>query len=463
MTTIADALAAFATSMRANSAPPSVRERARHLILDAVGISYASARHDFARDAVKGVCSIAGTGDVPVIGLAAHLPPRDAALANGILVHALDFDDTHLAGVVHASASVWPAVLATAWFCDTSSTALLSGYLVGMEATARLGMVAGAKFPPLGLHPTCLFGAFGCALAAGYVAGLDHDALVMAQGIALSLASGVLECHEEGAASKRLHPGWAAQAGVAAAFLARHGVTGPRRPYEGRFGVYRTFLQRESLSAEQLAIATRGLGETWETANVAIKPFPAVHFAHACADAAIALRSRHAFRAQDIAGIRALVPEAVIRTICEPPEAKRRPANAYAAQFSLPYIVAASLVRGQFTLAELDAGTLANEEVLSLAALVEHEADPLSDYPKHFSGELRIRLKDGTELAHREAQNRGCPERPITNDDIVAKFMANATPSLDQAAADAVRHAVLGMEQARNAREAIRAIVREEQ
>ena len=99
----------------------------------------------------------------------------------------------------------------------------------------------------------------------------------------------------------------------------------------------------------------------------------------------------------------------MIRTICEPPEAKRRPANAYAAQFSLPYIVAASLVRGQFTLAELDAGTLANEEVLSLAALVEHEADPLSDYPKHFSGELRIRLKDGTELAHREAQITGVP------------------------------------------------------
>jgi 2-methylcitrate dehydratase PrpD len=463
MTTIAEALAHFAVSMRTRAAPPAVRERARHLILDAVGIAYASARHDFARDAVEGVRSIAGTGDIPVIGLKVRLPPRDAALANGILVHALDFDDTHLAGVVHATASVWPATLATAWFCDASPTALLGGYLVGMEATARLGMVAGAKFPPLGLHPTCLFGAFGCALAAGYVAGLDHDALVMAQGIALSMASGVLECHEEGAASKRLHPGWAAQAGVAAAFLARHGVSGPRRPYEGRFGVYRTFLQGESLSDEQLAVATHGLGEAWETANVAIKPFPAVHFAHACADAAIALKSRHALRPSDIAGIRALVPEAVIRTICEPRDAKRRPANAYAAQFSLPYIVSASLVRGRFTLDELNAGTLADEQVLSLAALVEHEIDPLSDYPNHFSGELRIRLKDGSEVVHREAQNRGCPERPITNDEIVAKFTANAAPSLGHVEAAAVRNAVLGMEQAHSAREAIRAIVREEQ
>ena len=189
------------------------------------------------------------------------------------------------------------------------AAALLGGYLVGMEATARLGMVAGAKFPPLGLHPTCLFGAFGCALAAGHVAGLDHDALVMAQGIALSMASGVLECHEEGAASKRLHPGWAAQAGVAAAFLARHGVSGPRRPYEGRFGVYRTFLQGESLSDEQLAVATRGLGETWETANVAIKPFPGRPLRpclRRCSDrvevAAYVAAQRHR-------GIRALVPE----------------------------------------------------------------------------------------------------------------------------------------------------------
>lgn len=462
MTTIADALAHFAVSMRTRTAPPDVRERALHLILDATGIAYASARHEFARDAVAGVCSIAGSGDVPLIGLPAHLPPRDAALANGILVHSLDFDDTHLAGIVHASASVWPTALAAAWFCDASPSALLNGYVVGMEATARLGMVAGAKFPPLGLHPTCLFGAFGCALAAGHIAGLDHDKLVMAQGIALSMASGVLECHEEGAASKRLHPGWAAQAGIAAAFLARHGVTGPRRPYEGRFGVYRTFLQREDLSAEQLAVAVQGLGETWETANVAIKPFPAVHFAHACADAAIALKSGYGLQPRDIVGIRALVPEAVIRTICEPREAKRRPANAYAAQFSLPYIVAASLARGRFTLDELDGATLADDEVLRLAALVEHEADPLSDYPRHFSGELRLRLKNGSEVVHREAHNRGCPERPISNDDIVAKFMANVRPSLAEAQAVAVRQAVLSLDLAPSARAAIRAIVREE-
>ena len=93
----------------------------------------------------------------------------------------------------------------------------------------------------------------------------------------------------------------------------------------------------------------------------------------------------------------------------------------------------------------------------------EHEIDPLSDYPKHFSGELRIRLKDGSEVVHREAQNRGCPERPITNDEIVAKFTANASPSLGDVEAATVRNAVLGMEQAHSAREAIRAIVREEQ
>lgn len=462
MKPIAEELAQFAVATRAQTVPSAVRERARHLILDAVGIAYASGRQAFARDAVAGVQSIAGTGDVPLIGLRSRLPPRDAALANGILVHALDFDDTHLAGVVHATASVWPAVLATAWVRDCPPATLLSGYLVGMEATARLGMVAGAQMPPLGLHPTCLFGAFGCALAAGYVAGLDAEQLVMAQGIALSLASGVLECHEEGAASKRLHPGWAAQSGVAAAFLALHGVSGPRRPYEGRFGVYRTFLQHQDVTGDQLARATQGLGDVWETLNVAIKPFPAVHFAHACADAAIALRARHTMKPQDIVGIRALVPEPVIRTICEPVDAKRRPANAYAAQFSLPYIVAASLVQGRFTLAELSPAMLANEQVQALADLVEHEADPDSDYPRHFSGELRIRLSDGRELVHREALNRGCPERPITNAEIGEKFMANATPGLSCPDAEAVRRFVLGIEGFRSARDAISRIAREE-
>ena len=91
-----------------------MRERAKHLMLDATGIAYASGRYDFAHKAMTAIAGLGGDGRVPVIGLPQRLPPRDAALVNGILVHGLDFDDTHTGGIIHATASMWPTVLATA-------------------------------------------------------------------------------------------------------------------------------------------------------------------------------------------------------------------------------------------------------------------------------------------------------------------------------------------------------------
>src|SRR5215510_16226205 len=111
---IAKALADFAHDLTYQAIPQTVRERAKHLILDATGIAFASGRYDFAHKSLTAIASLAGGGDVPVIGLPARLPPRDAALMNGILVHGLDFDDTHTGGVIHATASIWPCVLAAA-------------------------------------------------------------------------------------------------------------------------------------------------------------------------------------------------------------------------------------------------------------------------------------------------------------------------------------------------------------
>ena len=115
------------------------------------------------------------------------------------------------------------------------------------------------------------------------------------------------------------------------------------------------------IEAERWGRATAGLGEVWETMAVAVKPLPACHFTHACSDAAIALIDKHKFAIGDIERIKALVPAEVVKTVCEPVANKRRPANAYDAQFSIPYLVAASLVRGRFALAELEPEVLADE------------------------------------------------------------------------------------------------------
>ena len=116
-----------------------------------------------------------------------------------------------------------------------SGEAMVTAFVIGIEAAARLGMVAQGGFHQVGFHPTGMIGVFGCALAAGRLMGLNEEQLAMAQGIALSLASGSLEFVEDGAWNKRLHPGWAAQAGMTAAALAREGFVGATRPYGAGF------------------------------------------------------------------------------------------------------------------------------------------------------------------------------------------------------------------------------------
>jgi len=435
-------LAEFAANLRIEGVPERVRTRAAHHILDAVGIAYVSATQDFAHRTLSAIRGLGGVGDVPVIGMPARLPARDAALVNGVLCHGLDFDDTHLDGVVHSSASSFPAAFSAAMIAGATGEQMLLAYIVGMEVSARIGAVARGAFHDHGFHPTGVAGVFGATLIAGRLFGLTARQMAAAQGIALSMASGSLEFLEDGAWNKRMHPGWAAQAGITAAAMGRAGFVGATSPYAGRFGLYNLY-SAGGLARQNLALATAGLGEVWELERTAIKPFPACHFTHACVDAALLLRQQ-GLRPEQVERIEALMPETVIPIVCEPAANKKRPANTYDAQFSIPFLVSAALVRGRLTLAELDA--LGDAEVLALADRVGYAIDPNSPFPRSYSGELVVHTKDGRVLRHREEVNRGATDRPLSNDDIVAKFDGNAAIAMNAETAAKVRAAVLGIE-----------------
>ncbi len=442
---ISDTLAHFVATLDMRQIPPAVLDRARHLILDAVGIAHASTHYDFAHRSLSAMTELsAGAGDTPVIGLAAKLSLRDAMLMNGILIHGLDYDDTHAAGVIHATASTFPCALGAAARAGLDGDALLCAYVAGMEVGTRLASVARGGFHQVGFHPTGMIGTFACALVAGRLFGLNAQQLSMAQGIALSMASGSMEFLQDGAWTKRMHPGWAAVAGFTAATMARHGFKGPYLPYEGRFGVFNSYLGPLAKDGD-LSLATAGLGEVWELAKVTVKPMPACHFTHACADAAAILRERHGLRVADIASVRALVPQEVVKTVCEPVANKKRPQNSYDAQFSIPYAVATGLARGRFGLAELDEAALREEAVLALAQKVEYAIDPDSPFPTYYSGEVIVTLNDGSELRHREHINRGAADRPISNADVQRKALENLQLVAAPARAAQVRDLVLAI------------------
>ena len=453
---ISEELGVFAARLRWEDIPSEVRTRARHLVLDAVGCALASRKFEFSGRSLAAISELAGKGDSVVIGQKLRLPLRDAVLANGILAHGLDYDDTHSEAIAHLTVSAFPTALGVSVQQGLALKDLFLSYILAVECGARLGAVAKGAFHQVGFHPTGVIGAFACAIAAGRLYGLDAARLAQAQGVALSVASGSLEFLQDGSWTKRMHPGWAGVGGIVAAALARGGFKAPRAAYEGGFGLFAAYLGPRVADCD-LSRATAKLGEAWETMRVALKPFPACHFAHAFADAAIALQ-KEISEAGSIEGITALVPEPIVKTVCEPAASKRRPTSDYDAKFSLQYIIAAGLLRGKFTLMELQEEALNDEAILSLAAKVDYAIDPHTTFPKHYGGEVVVRLKDGRELRRREAVNRGSADRPLSNDDIAAKFTGNASYGLSGARALEIRKAVIEMKDTAPASELAQAL-----
>lgn len=443
--TIAASLAAFAVGLGHDQVPAAARRRAVLLMLDAIGIALACTRYDFAHRMLSGVASLDDGGSMPVIGMVARLPWRDALLMNAYLAHGLDFDDTHVEGVVHTTAAAMPTALVTAAQRGRSGQEAVSAYIAAVETAVRVGAAAKGGFHQVGYHPTGLANTFGCTLAAARLMDLTVEQAVHAQGVALSMACGSLEFLEDGAWTKRMHPGWAGMSGATAAALARQGFQGPSLPYEGRFGLYNMLLQNAAAQVD-LPRLTRGLGSEWEVAKVAVKPLPACHFAHASADAAAHLAKQHGLTAQDVESLELLVPEGVVKVICEPQAQKRLPASPYEAQFSVHYLAATAFMKGGVTLRELEPDAIADPAVLDLVRRTSYRVDPNSPFPKYFSGEAVVKTRDGRTLSHREEMNRGCADRPLSEADIVEKFMGNALLAVSPTRADAIRDAVLELD-----------------
>jgi 2-methylcitrate dehydratase PrpD len=436
-------LAAFAVALSFDHIPRPVLERAKLLILDALGVGLASNAYPYAERSLAGIAALGGPGARTVIGRPERLSVRDAALANGILIHGLDFDDTHLASIVHPTAACLPCALSLSEELGLHGRDFLTAYAAGMETAIRIGAAVKGGFHHVGFHATGLVAHFSSAVVAAKLLGLDAEGIVAAQGVAASTASGVQVFLEEGAWTKRFHPGWAAVAGITAAYLVRHGFVGPSRPYEGKFGLFDTHLQGHAGEVDLDAIG-QGLGATWHLADTAIKPYPVCHFIHGCADAAVELH--RLVDAEEIAAVEAFLPKDTMPIVAEPAAAKERPTTDYEAKFSAQFVVATCLLKGRFGLPELQPDALADARVRALAERVRCSVDPNSAFPTYFSGGVRVMLKDSREVFRHVRVNSGAGERALTQDEVVAKFMASASLAVDRGQAGRIRDVVLDLE-----------------
>ena len=327
--------------------PHEVKEAAKLHLLDAIGVGLAAAATSAGQPYLDAVSALNGSGGAAtVFGSAGAFAPATAALANGGMIHALEYDDTHTASIVHGSSVLAATALAAAEAGDASGDDLLAAYINGWEVLIRAGLAAPGKFQAQGFQITSVAGTLGAALVASELSGLDEARRVHAVGIALSQASGVFEFLTNGSTVKSLHAGWAAHGGIVAGTMAGAGLTGPETAFEGEFGLFRRFAIDPD-AADRFAAEITTFGVEWHLPQAAFKFYPCCHYIHPFIEALeIALRQN-----PDCAvdAILCEVPPGAAPLISEPWERKLKPRSGHEARYSLPIALAARLVEGAVT------------------------------------------------------------------------------------------------------------------
>jgi 2-methylcitrate dehydratase PrpD len=438
MATAAQRFARFALELELEAVPEDVARAAKLHVLDVLGCGLAAHGLGIATEGRTTMAELGGEAEASVIGLDTGLPAANAAFANAMLCHGLDFDDTHSDSVSHVSTVVVPAAVAVAEAQGAPGGELLAAIIAGNEIVTRIGMATPGAFHKRGFHPTAICGIFGATGAVAKLTGLSQEQTTSALGIAGSMASGLFAYLDDATATKPIHPAWAAHGAILAARLAAHGAEGPQGVLEGRFGVFHAFVDTRIDLEPQLA----DLGRRWETPRIAFKPYPACHFIHGSLGATASLGS---VDIDEIEEIVVSVPEAGVSLVLEPAESKVAPRNEYEGKFSLQYSTAAMLVHGRVGLASYTSEALADPRVLELARKVRYETKEYGTYPAAFPGGVHIRFRDARSLEADFPHQLGAPENPMSTEQVREKFRENA--SLAGGSFEALEAAILSVEE----------------
>lgn len=394
-----------------------MRQIVEKLLIDVAGLCVAARNTDYVRAALDGW---EANGACTVIGHARALDAAGAAFVNGTAAHGEDFDDTFEGGPVHAGAVIVPAVLAVAEREKISGSDALRGIAVGVELLCRASLVAPKLIHKAGFHPTAVLGTMAAAGAVCTARSCSKGEFVNALGIAGSMAGGLIEYLAEGAWTKRLHPGWAAQSGIRAADLARQGFVGPRTVFEGTHGLYHGFARTTQGDWAKLADE---FGERWISESLAFKVYACGTMTHPYIDCAVRLSRK--VSQDEIGELICEAAEGTVHRLWEPLAAKQRPPNAYAAKFSQPYCIAAGFVLGHAGLDAFTEERVRDPRLLALAAKVRYEIDPDNPYPEQFTGHVKAVLKGGKILEERQDHFRGGAHEPLSRADLEEKFRLN--------------------------------------
>jgi 2-methylcitrate dehydratase PrpD len=430
-------LVEFLHRIEPKSLPSEVLDRARYFLVDYLAVTIRGSCEESAQCVQRMVESMAAPGSARVIGTPIRTLPGLAALANGTASHGIEQDDTHSGGSIHLGTTMYSVALALAENRpEITMPEFLSAVVAGYEAAARIAMAVQPKeHYALGFHPTQTCGVFGAAVTAAKLLGLSVAQTLSAVGIAGSMAAGSMEFLAEGAWTKRIHPGLAAQNGIQATLLAAEDFRGPSHILEGRDGFLHGYSRNPA--AERL---TDGLGKSYEILQTAVKPHACCRYMQGPIDAILELMREHRIDAAAVERIEVAVLEAGWNIVAEPSEKKYRPEGIVDAQFSMPFGAAVAVLRGA---AGLDQFTLDEVRALDIRRMIQKVAlvkDPQIEetFPREWPARVEISLANGNRYEKFLRYPKGDPENPLSWEEMEAKFRSLAGAVLSRAQCDRI-------------------------
>lgn len=419
-------LAEFVGKLRFDDLPPAVVEQAASVVLDAVGCAIGAWRDDPEKAEIAKAMAdtFAAAPRATLWGGGGFMTDAAiAAMANGILVNAADFDDTHKRALLHTGSVVVPPVLALAQERGLSGRDVVVAVVAGYEVAVRVGMAVMPSHYRY-WHSTATNGTYGAAAAAACALGLDADRVQMALGFAGTQAAGLNTFFTYGDLTKSLHPGKASFNGVLSARLAAAGGTSPPTILEHEKGYLAAFSSEPKLEA-----LTAGLGSEWEILQNGFKFFPSILASHAAIEATIAAVTEHDLLPGDIAA----VTNETYATVKSHFSAKSV-TTSMGARVSVPYCCAVAALDRTVGQAQFAAERVAGADVQRLLAATEVVAVPelTALYPAKFPARVTVTMRDGRRYTASRDFPKGDPQSPLSAAEIEAKFMANATARLSE-------------------------------
>ena len=416
---IAEIFSTWCFNLEYKDIPNEVIDKIKLIFMDSLGLIFASRNEDYIK-AIKQ--SFTDSGNCTVPGHLEKLCPSDAIVLNGTAIHGEDFDDTFEGTPVHVGSVMCSSLLTAAEYYKLEPKEILKGLAVGSELMCRLALVSPMAIHKQGFHPTAILGAFGASIGISKILKNSVLQTTSSLGIVGSMASGIIEYLAEGTWTKRLHPGWAGASGWKSAHLGKNNFKGPRTVLDGKNGIFNSFA--DSKIIPDFKKLTDDLGSFWHTNNLAIKPFACGTMTQPFIDCAIKAREK-INNLNEIKSIICKVGEGTVHRLWEPLSEKRKPTTPYSAKFSVPFCVAVGLYFGKAGLLEFTEEQIKNRKILNLCSKISYEIDPKNEYPKNYSGEINIILKNSQVIKETQPGLRGGKLFPLDQSEVEEKFLDN--------------------------------------